>query len=211
MELIPLVRQAMAEDSDAFRELVIRSQGLVRAICVARSGDHADADDLVQEVFLRVYRDLPSLRNADRYLPWLRQVATNVCRMWLRRESKAPTPLDMAPEPEDPSAQDRLRRCEVSQLVREVLGQISQRSREVLALRYLADCSEAEISDILSLPPSTVKSRLHEGRKQAKRFLHPMVKEFLQSETRSEEIVTRVMQRCGSPGCICPDTLTEGR
>jgi RNA polymerase sigma-70 factor (ECF subfamily) len=210
MDLTPLVERAAA-DPIAFRKLVIRCNGLVRAICLAHSGNDTDAEDLVQEVFVRIYTDLPDLRDADRFLPWMRRVATNVCRMWLRQKRKPTTSLEMVPEPEDVAARERQSRNEVSQVVRDVLARVSTKSREVLALRYLAGCSEAEIAEVLALAPSTVKSRLFEGRKQAKTILLPAVEEFLRLETRSDEIANRVMQRCGSPGCICPDTLTEGR
>ena len=56
-----------------------------------------------------------------------------------------------------------------------------------------------------------VKSRLHEGRKQAKRRLLPLVEQLLRLESGSAEIAERIIRQCGSPGCTCPDTLTEGR
>jgi hypothetical protein len=89
--------------------------------------------------------------------------------------------------------------------------EVSSNSREVLSLHYLGGCSEAEIAEILAVEPSTVKSRLYEGRKQAKRRLLPLVEQFLRLESGSAEIADRIIRQCGSPGCTCPDTLTEGR
>ena len=211
MEQGLVVERAVRGDETAFRELVVSSHRLVRAICLAYAANSADAEDLVQEVFVRAQHDLPQLRDGDRFLPWLRQVATNTCRMWLRRSPPDPVALEQIPEPADPRAQEALSRSGVNRIVHDVLTRVSHNSREVLALHYLAGCSEAEIAEVLGLARATVKSRLYEGRKQAKRYLLPVVEQFLLLENGSEESVARILEGCGSPGCHCPDTLMERR
>lgn len=206
-----IVEQAARGDADAFRELVASSHGLVRAVCLAHANSGADAEDLTQEVFLRVHQDLPSLRDPVRFKAWLRQVATNVCRQMLRRTALAPVTLEEVPEAADPRAEEARRRGELAQIMYQVLLEVSANSREALSLHYLGGCSEAEIAEILAVEPSTVKSRLYEGRKQARRRLIPLVEKFLRLESGSEEIADRVIRQCGSPGCSCPDTLMEGR
>ena len=206
-----IVERAAPGDTEGFRELVIRCHGLIRAICLAHARGGADAEDLTQEVFLRVHHDLPTLRDPSRFKPWLRRVATNVCLQWLRRNAGAPLAVDEVPEVADPRVEESLRRREMQQIVCDTLGEVSANNREVLALHYLAGCSETEIAEALALAPSTVKSRLYEGRKQAKRRLLPLVEEFLRLESGSAAIADQIIRRCGSPGCSCPDTLTEGR
>jgi len=206
-----LVERAAQGDGSAFGQLVSRCWGLVYAICLDEVGRPIDAEDLTQEVFVRVHRDLGGLREPERFLAWLRQVARNVCRMWLRRRRVAFAPLEAVAEQNDLSAAARLRRLELGEIVSRMLAQVSPKSREVLALHYLARCSEAEIAETLGLFPATVKSRLHEARGQAKRKLLPVVRELLSLQTPLEEIVEQIMARCGSPGCICPDMLLEGR
>jgi len=206
-----LVEQAAKGDATAFGQLVTRYRALVYALCVSQARLPADAEDLMQEVFIRVHRDLKNLHDPNRFLPWLRQVSRNVCRMWLRRQRGALVPLEAVGERDDTAAVARLRRVELSEIIGRALGQVSAKSREVLALRYLADCSESEIAAALNLLPATVKSRLHEGREQAKRRLLPVVKELLAAQTASGEMVQQILARCGSPGCICPEVLTERR
>lgn len=206
-----LLNRAAEGDVEAFREVAARYRRFVYAQCLWGSRNPSDAEDLAQEVFLSVHRDLPTLREPGRFLPWLRQVTRNTCRRWYRRREPAAAPLDEALGVEDPAAGDEARRAEVRQIIAETLAAVSERSREVLALHYLGGCSEAEIAAALGLRRATVKSRLREGRVQARRALDPLVRELLRLDTRSDEAVEEIMQRCGSPGCGCPATLTEGR
>ena len=206
-----LVERAATGDPAAFSQLLIQHRGLVYAVCLSQVRNVVEADDLTQEVFVRAYQDLPRLRQPEKFIPWLRQVARNVCRMRLRRPRAATVSWDNVSEQDDPVALARLRRMELGEIVSRMLAQVTPKSREVLTLRYLADCSEAEIAEALSLSPTTVKSRLHAGREQAKRELLPVVKELLSLQTPSREMVEQIMARCGNPGCICPEILTEGR
>lgn len=210
-EPVTFEQGATKDGTPTFADLVQRYRRLVYALCLSEVGNPADAEDLVQEVFVRVHRDLPSLREPEKFPSWLRQVARNTCLMWVRRRPPASAPLEAVSEQEDSAVELRHRQAELGEIVKKTLARVSPKSREVLALHYLAGCSEAEIAEALGISTPTVKSRLHEGRKQAKRELQPLVKELLSLETRSEEQVDRILARCGSPGCICPETLTEGR
>jgi len=162
-----------------------------------------------------VAHDLADLREPDKFLPWLRQVARNVCRMWRRRQRPTPEPLDTVAEVDDPTAAARFRRAELVEIVRRMLAQVSPKSREVLALHYLAGYSEAEIAVALGLSSATVKSRLREGREQAKRNLLPVVRELLALQTKpgcgcplSQQTAQRIMAGYGKRGCRCHETLT---
>jgi RNA polymerase sigma-70 factor, ECF subfamily len=205
------IEQAARGDVTAFRELVLQSRGVVYAICLSHVGNGAEAEELAQEVFVQVHRDLKDLREPEKFLPWLRRVTTNVCLMWVRRRRKPLESLEMASDHPDPAPAWRLRRLELCQIAWRALSGVSTTSREVLALRYLAGCSEAEIAKALDLPLATVKSRLHEGRKQAQRELRPVVRELLRAEGGSDEAVDEILAKCGTPASRCSDTLTEGR
>jgi RNA polymerase sigma-70 factor, ECF subfamily len=168
-----------------------------------------------QEVFIQVAHDLADLREPDKFLLWLRQVARNVCRMWRRRQRATPEPLDTIAEVDDPTAAARFRRTELAAIVRGMLAQVSPKSREVLALHYLAGYSEAEIAVALGLSPATIKSRLREGREQAKQHLLPVVRELLALQTNpgcgcplSQQTAQRVMAGYGTRECRCHKTLT---
>lgn len=218
MELITLVERATRGDGAAFAQLVTQHRAFVYAICLSQVGHRVEAEDLTQELFGRVYHDLSDLREPEKFLRWLRQVARNVCRMWLRRQRATLELLDAITEPEDPAAAAWFRRSELAEIVRALLGRLSPKSREVLALHYLAGYSEADLAVALEVSPATIKSRLHEAREQAKRKLLPVVRELLALQRKpgcgrplSQKMAERIMAGYGKPGCGCHKTLTEGR
>jgi RNA polymerase sigma-70 factor, ECF subfamily len=214
MELITLVERAKQGDAKALGRLVSEHWRFVYTMCLSHVRQAADAEDLTQEVFVQVSQCLADLREPDKFLPWLRQVARNVCRMWRRRQRPTPEPLDTMAKVDDPTAADRFRRTELAAIVRGMLAQVSPKSREVLALHYLAGYSETEIAVALGLSPATIKSRLREGREQAKRNLLPIVTELLALQTTSgcgcpvsQQAAERIMAGYGKRGCRCHKTL----
>jgi RNA polymerase sigma-70 factor (ECF subfamily) len=211
MELIRLVELATQGDATAFGHLVTQHWRFVYTICLSQVGHAAEAEDLTQEVFVRVSQDLVDLQTADKFLPWLRQVVKNVCRMWRRRQRATSEALEAIAEVDDPAAAVWFKRAELGEIVRAMLAQVSPMSREILALHYLAGYSEAELAVAFGVSPATIKSRLREGREQAKRKLLPVVSELLSLQPRSEKIVEPSMPRYGKSGCACSRTLTEGR
>jgi RNA polymerase sigma-70 factor, ECF subfamily len=211
MELITLVERARQGDATAFSHLVTQHWRFVYTICLSHVGHVADAEDLTQDVFVRVSHDLADLRAPDKFLPWLHQVTRNVCRMWRRRQRMPSEPLDAVAETDDPGAAARLRRSELGEIVRTMLAQVSPLSREVLALHYLAGYSEAELAVACGVTPATIKSRLREARQQAKRKLLPVVRELLSLRPRSVRQVEPTLPRYGKAGCPCARVLTDTR
>jgi DNA-directed RNA polymerase specialized sigma24 family protein len=112
---------------------------------------------------------------------------------------------------DDPAAAGRLRRSELGEIVQAMLAQLSPMSREVLALRYLVGYSEAELAVACGVSTSTIKSRLHEAREQAKRTLLPLVRELLSLQPRSMRRVEPTLPRYGKAGCPCARVLTDTR
>jgi RNA polymerase sigma-70 factor (ECF subfamily) len=211
MELIALVKRATQGDAAAFGELVTQHWRFVYTMCLSHVGHAAEAEDLTQEVFVRVAHDLKNLREPAKFLRWLQQVARNMCRMWHRRQRETVMPVDAMAALEDPAAVARLRRSELGEIVGAMLAQVSPKSREVLALHYLAGYSEAELAVAFGVSPATVKSRLHEAREQAKRKLLPIVRELLSLQPRSAQLVEPTMPRYGKSGCPCARALTDRR
>jgi RNA polymerase sigma-70 factor (ECF subfamily) len=168
MELITLVARATQGDTMAFDHPVAEYWHFVYTMCLSQVGHAVEAKDLTQEVFVRIYHDLAQPREPAKFLPWLRQVARDVCRMWTRRQRQPLVPLDAMPEPDDASAAVQLRRSELGAILRGMPAQVSPMSRELL-LGYLAGYSEAELALAFGVPPATIKSRLRETREQAKR------------------------------------------
>jgi RNA polymerase sigma-70 factor (ECF subfamily) len=91
---LSLVERATQGDAAALDHLVTEHWRFVYTMCLSHVGHTADAEDLTQEVFIQMSHDVAGLREPDKFLPWLRQVARNVCRMWQRRQRPASESLD---------------------------------------------------------------------------------------------------------------------
>lgn len=207
METKELVRQALEEPS-AFEELVRQYSGLVYSVCYGFTGNRADSEDLTQEVWLSVYDKLRSLRDAEKFTGWLRRVAANLCKMWLRRSEPPAEREDRAAGEAEPSP-DR-QGTEARLLANEALGQVPKSNRLPLLLRHLGGYSHREIAAMLGITEQKVKSRLHEGKRQLKAGLVAVVEQILAERFDSAEMARKVVSRCQERVCRCTSELIDG-
>ncbi len=147
-------------------------------------GDRLDAEDAVQEAFLRAWRFRESLTTATSFKPWLYRVVVNTCNSKLRKEiphrdrrSRDEVLEDVA-ERSDPFS-----RIALSQDVMRALRALPAHLRVVVVLRYYSDLSEREIANVIDRQPGTVKSRLNEARRQLAN--HPALRTNSSSYTKS--------------------------
>ncbi|MHB1132819.1 MAG: sigma-70 family RNA polymerase sigma factor [Chloroflexota bacterium] len=174
-----LAERAGKGDQAAFAELVRRHQNGVYSLCYRLLGAPAEAEDLAQEAFLRLYRSLPHYRAGAPLWPWLRKLATNACLDALRKRKTATMPLDdLGQDGWQPQvgAADEL--PEVAYLSREARNDVHEALlrlppdyRAALVLRYLEDLSYQEVSEALGVPLSTVETRLFRAKKMLGQLL----------------------------------------
>jgi RNA polymerase sigma factor (sigma-70 family) len=164
------VVQARSGDLDAFESLVIANTPAVYRLVRAIVGE-GDAPDVVQDVFLAAWRELPRLRNADRFVPWLHRIAVNRCRSTLRHRGRVReipmTPFHASGLP----SIDARPAVEARAIVEPVLAVLSFEQRTLIALHYAARLSLAEIGATLEVPTGTVKSRLNGALEALRRAL----------------------------------------
>ncbi len=168
-----LVRLAVAGDKEAFGELAERCRPWVYGLCFRLIGDGVTAEDLVQETFVRAMRDLPRLRDETRFRPWLTRVAVNVCRMHLRRVLAAPREEPLA----EHHGETPERVAEHVEGAATGLPALPLDDRRLLALFYGEGLSHRELSEVLSLSASAVKSRLHRSRERLRKEMLAMMSE----------------------------------
>lgn len=154
-----------AGESSAYA-LLVREHGPVARRLAVLSGAGADADDVVQEAFVKAYRALPRFRDGEPFRPWLLRIVVNETRNLRRGSSRRAgreerDALDGARLVEgtgDPAeaavATERRRRLVAA------VGRLPEASREVVVCRYLMELTEAETATALGVPAGTVKSRL---------------------------------------------------
>lgn len=165
----PDVRQAAAGDRDAFARLLEATRTTVCSIALAVVRDVEASEDVAQDVYVHAWRGLPTLRNSDSFLPWLRQLARNRAHAFLRRDQPARR-MELSPELEanlrDPraTAEEGLLNDAQRRMLREALDALNTDAREVLILYYREEQSVRQVATLLELSESAVKKRLERAR-----------------------------------------------
>ncbi|MFA9443874.1 RNA polymerase sigma factor [Egicoccus sp. AB-alg6-2] len=150
----------------AFHELVHRYQRRVYAVCVRVLGSPADAEDAVQETFVRLARGAATFRGDAKLSTWLYRVARNVCTDHVRYDARRPsTPVeDITAVGDQPRADDVIAARETAMTVEAALAQLDEQSRLLLLLVAVEGLSYAEAAAAVDLPVGTVKSRVSRAR-----------------------------------------------
>jgi RNA polymerase sigma-70 factor (ECF subfamily) len=167
-----LVAGSISGDVDAFNQLVVRWERPIYALAYRVLGREEDARDVVQESFLRAYRALPGFKGQAKFSSWLYRITLNLCRDWIRRRHR--TPELQAPEGVDvielaaeqgptESVEDLVGRKDLSRRVARAMEVLSEDQRTAIILKEYEGLTFQEISDLLGVPLSTVKTRLYQG------------------------------------------------
>jgi RNA polymerase sigma-70 factor (ECF subfamily) len=157
-----LVRRCLTGDPAACRELVERFQGDVFAVCHRLLAHAHDAEDVTQEVFLRVFRSLGRYDSARPLRPWLLGIAVNRCRTWIGRRGRIPEPADYLHEAPDRRPADDS--AELRKEIRNAVDALRDEYREVFVLFHEQGQSYEEIAEVVERPVGTVKTWLHRAR-----------------------------------------------
>ena len=164
---LQLIERAVAGDERAFAELVTRYQTAVYNLAYRMLGDAGEAEDAAQEVFLRIYRRLATYDADHRFSTWVLSIASHYCIDLLRRKRPWLVPLEnisnwMRARSRGPEAAALA--VEQQDIVRGLLAKLPEHYRLVLLLRYWHDLGYEEIAQVVDLPVSTIKARLHRAR-----------------------------------------------
>jgi RNA polymerase sigma-70 factor (ECF subfamily) len=182
-----LVRRCIAGDSAAWEEIVQTYSRRIYNICYRFAGSSNDAEDLTQEVFIKMYRTLSTYDHAKgAFATWVTTITRNLLVDHFRKtkqdrltdsmdstssehEDAQPLSEQIRDRSAPPDAEVRSR--EVSEMVHAGLARLSPELREALILRDLQDMDYREIATVLRVPEGTVKSRINRGRAELARLL----------------------------------------
>ena len=148
-------------------------------------GNRSDAEDAVQEAYLRAWKFRNALAKESSFKPWLYRVVVNSCNSKLRQEIPHRDRRSGAEQLEDVTEEDTASRIALSYDVRRALGDLPAHLRIVIVLRYFADLSERDIAVAIARKPGTVKSRLNEARRRLAE--HPALIDGSQGRGSREE------------------------
>ena len=165
-ELAPLAEKVRGGDAGAFRELVAATSERLYRLAFHLMRDRDEAEDVVQETFIRAWQRRSDLRDPSAVMPWLSRIARNAARdrlrWWRRRPERARAEAESA-APAAPADQALIGEERAAE-VRRALDVLSEKHRVILLLREVEDMSYEQIAELLDLPVGTVESRLHRAR-----------------------------------------------
>ncbi|HXG71147.1 MAG TPA: sigma-70 family RNA polymerase sigma factor [Gemmatimonadaceae bacterium] len=183
-----VVTAFLGGEERAFAELVTRYQTRLLNFVYRTIGDREKAEDLVQEVFIRVYRHLHRFDRSKKFSTWVYTIASNLAKNELRNRSRNPLVLfqqvqknwedeDRPLQFEDPTSRpdDMYRKRHLREIVEETVAKLPEHHRHVFVLRELEGKSYEEIAEITECNLGTVKSRLNRARNSFAEIIAPFV------------------------------------
>ncbi len=170
-----LVELAVSDDSDAFGEIVRRWERKIFALCYGMLGREDEARDATQESFISAYRNLGNFRGEAKVSSWLHRIAVNQCLTKKRRfKTRSETYIDdednaeeryfVAPAERSPAR--TIERTERLHYVRNAVNTLPAELKQVIVMKEFEELTFQQMSEILEIPLSTVKSRLYTALKQ---------------------------------------------
>lgn len=170
MDLAELLKRCREGDELAWEVLVREYQSRICGIAYGYVGNTEEARDLAQDIFVRIYRKLPTCREPERFVPWMIRIARNACLDHLRRRKARPPSQDIPademvnlsddrPDPEAEWVAESRKR-----LVYQALQSLSKINAEIILLKDMQGLPLEEIAAMLNVPVGTVKSRTNRAR-----------------------------------------------
>ena len=201
---VDLIQRVLDGDQDAFTALVNKYQKSVHALVWRKIGDFHIAEELTQDVFLKVYKRLSTLKRPEQFPGWLYVIATRHCFSWLRKKQLPTKSLDAMSTAEleeicytqykaDSSTASATEHR--SELVKRLLKRLPESERTVVTLYYLAEMTGDEISTFLGVSPNTVRSRLRRARERLEKeesIIQDVFNNFQLSPNLTENIVQEI-------------------
>ena len=219
---VNLIRQVLDGDQGAFTTLVNKYQKSVHALVWRKIGDFHIAEEITQDVFLKVYKRLSTLKRPELFPGWLYVIATRDCVSWLRKKELPTKSLDAMSTAELEEVcyvhyeADRGETAAIEhrrELVKRLLQKLPESERTVVTLYYLAEMKSEEISRFLGVSSNTVRSRLRRARERLKdqeHLLHTFSGVFRLPPTLTENIVQEIARIKPTPPSVSKPWIPWG-
>lgn len=174
-----IIRQFIDGDSSAFQILVKRHKEKVRNIVYVTMNNSALVDDIAQEVFITVYRNLKHFRFESQFTTWLYRITVNRCKDYLRKMNVRKIFSSLEEGTEIAEYSTPVENNDVSKIVMDAISKLPVKLRMPLVLKDIEGFSYQEISETLKCEMGTVKSRIFRGRERLKEILQPLERELI--------------------------------
>ena len=207
-----LIRRTLAGDETAFTMLVKKYRKHVHTLAWHKVGDFHIAEDITQETFLQVYRDLATLREPDRFPGWLYVVTNHRCIAWFRKNRlhvRLVEGINMAMKGETAYSryvvdeQTKTATEAQQKVVKQLLAKLQESERTVMTLYYFGEMTCEEISKFLGVSVNTIKSRLSRARQRLKKE-EPIIREALDSFQLSAHLTENIVREIAHIKPVAP-------
>jgi len=195
MEELELIENARRGKMEAFGQLIKRYSNAVYAVAFSVTGDFHIAQDIAQETFVKVWRNLDQLKDNKKFRTWVCTIAKRTSVDWLRRKKNGGWEDPITEIVDTESLEEKVNLRERKEKVWEALQQLEGNQREVTILYYISGMNTREISQFLDIPVNTVESHLKRARQKLKRELISLIEETLLANQLGEEFERDVLSK----------------
>jgi RNA polymerase sigma factor (sigma-70 family) len=192
-----IISRCLNGDPSAFGLLVDKYKESIYALSYSKIGNFHDAEDITQEVFIKAYQKLNTLRRWDSFLAWLYSITSNLCRMWLRSHSRRPDSEyieDDVAKALSNSSLESYRDEELIASVHEALDSLPEIHRQVLTLFYLGGMSTNQIARFLGTSSNTITQRLYRARSRMKEEMLVMMNATFKGQKLPSGFTLRIVE-----------------
>ena len=212
---VQLIHRILSGDAEAFTTLVRKHQKSVHALAWRKIGDFHYAEEVAQDVFLQVYKKLPTLKDPQQFSGWLYVITDRCCIRWFRKNKSTIQLLETIPMEkidrssyshyvsESQATKAKEHRYEV---VKKLLAKLPESERTVITLYYLGEMTTREISKFLGVSVNTITSRLQRARKRLQQDETLLIQEMLGSAQLSENLTESIVQKVEDIKPLSPST-----
>lgn len=173
-----IIQKCLNGNASAFGFLVDKYKKSVYALAYSEIRNFHDAQDITQEVFIKAYRNLNTLRSWDNFMGWLCRITTNLCKNWFRSQSRRPDREFVADQEINTLDQPFINSHHENDMydsVQEALASLPEMYSQVLTLQYFGGMTIKEMSRFIGVSPATIKRRLGAARAQLKEEILAMM------------------------------------
>ncbi|MFC1719036.1 sigma-70 family RNA polymerase sigma factor, partial [Candidatus Poribacteria bacterium] len=192
-----IIQGCLDGDAAAFGMLVEKYKKGVYSLAYSKVHNFHDAQDITQEVFIRAYQRLRTLRRWDNVMGWLYRITLNLCKNWFRSKSRRPDHESLDDQDTDTlshSSMNSYRENQMYESTQEALDSLPEIYREVLTLKYFGGMTIRDMSRFLGMAPRTVDRRLMEARTRLKEEMATMMSATYEQHSLPANFTFRIVE-----------------
>jgi RNA polymerase sigma-70 factor (ECF subfamily) len=174
-----LIKRFIDGEDAVFAELIKRHKDKVRNIIYITLSSSDLVDDIAQEVFITIYKNLKNFRFESQFTTWVYRITINKCKDHLRKKNIRKIFIPLKDEEEEPIFESIDEDSDIKQIVRNAIASLPDKLRIPLVLKDLEGFSYQEIAEATECEIGTVKSRIFRAREALKKILQPLEKELM--------------------------------